>query len=344
VIRRSRGTCAVDSDVEKLFESAIVIDGLNTSRWGWEDTYVQLQDGGITAINATIAIWDDFLSTMESIQRWLAWFKRFRQLIRPVRTVAEIHAAKAERRTGIILGWQNATPLEDDLGRVALFHELGVRIVQLTYNERNLLGGGCYEPNDGGLSLFGRDAVRELNEAGILIDLSHCGDRTTVEAIEASQKPVAITHANARSQIRHPRNKTDEAIRLLAERGGVIGANAFPLFFRRGYDATLADYLDAIERLVELAGINHVGVGSDFCHGQPLDWFTWIFSTSHGRRATDSLPHIPIPHRQLIDFENTGHFIHLAAGLLSRGFDETDVRKILGENWLRIFAQVWRES
>src|SRR5690242_7575285 len=132
-------------DAATLYRDAIAIDGLDTSRWGSEAVYRDLRDGGVTAINATIAIWDDFRSTLGHITDWLGWFERYADLIRPVHSVADIRAAKAERRTGIILGWQNATPIEKDLRRLALFHRLGVRIIQLTYNERNLLGNGCYE-------------------------------------------------------------------------------------------------------------------------------------------------------------------------------------------------------
>src|SRR5262245_1712866 len=214
-----------------LYQDAIVIDGLDTSRWGSEAVYRDLRDGGVTAINATIAIWDDFRSTLENVTNWLAWFERYAAFIRPVRSVADVHAAKRERRAGVILGWQNATPIENDLRRLALFHRLGVRIIQVTYNQRNLLGNGCYERVDEGLSHFGRAAVREMNRLGILIDLSHVGDRTVLDTIEHSEAPVAFTHANARSQHDHPRNKTDEAIKRLVEKGGVVGANAFPLFF-----------------------------------------------------------------------------------------------------------------
>ena len=128
----------------------------DTSRWGREAVYRDLKLGGVTAINATIAIWDDFHSTMGHITNWLRWFDEFSEFIRPVHSVADIEAAKSEGRCGVIFGWQNATPIENDLGRLALFHRLGVRIIQLTYNERNLLGNGCYERTDDGLSKFGQ--------------------------------------------------------------------------------------------------------------------------------------------------------------------------------------------
>ena len=220
----------------RLFDDAVVIDGLDTSNWGDEQIFRDLRDGGVTAVNATCAIWEGFEEALANITAWLRWFEDHADYIRPVRRVADIHAAKAEGRAGIILGWQNAAPVGNDVRRFRLFHALGVRIVQLTYNERNLFGNGCWERHDDGLSVLGLAAIREMNRLGILIDLSHVGDRTVLETIEHSEQPVAFTHANARSQTDYPRNKTDEAIRALTGRGGVVGANAFPAHHRHGYD------------------------------------------------------------------------------------------------------------
>ncbi len=325
---------------ETVFAKAIVIDGLDTSKWGRESVYRTLRDGGVTAINATIAIWDDYETVLNKITRYLEWFDEFPDLIRPVKTVDDIRSAKAENCTGIIFGWQNATPIGNDLGRLRLFHELGVRVIQLTYNERNLLGNGCYERIDDGLSRFGLAAVAEMNRLGILVDLSHVGDRTTLDAIENSSGPVAITHANARSHIDHPRNKTDEAIRLLVERGGVIGANAFPMFFGRGFETGLDEYLDAIDYLVQMAGIDHVAIGTDFCMEQSRSWFEWLFA-SQGKIPAQKVDFTPEPYRHLKCFESPADWINLAAGLSARNYSESDIRKILGENWLNLFDQVW---
>ncbi|HET7120845.1 MAG TPA: membrane dipeptidase [Solirubrobacterales bacterium] len=324
----------------ELFESAIVIDGLDTSQWGSEATYRKLREGGVTAINATLSVWDGFDALISNLGDWHGWFERFGDLIRPVRSLADVKAAKEERRTGIIFGLQNPAPIADDLRRVRLLQELGIRIVQLTYNERNLIGDGCYEPTDVGLSRFGLDVVGEMNEHRVLIDLSHCGERTTREAIEASEQPVAVTHAGPKARFRHPRNKEDETIRLLAEHGGVIGANAYPLFLPNGYDTTLREFVDGVEYLVELAGIDHVGIGTDFCEGRPPEWFRWVFATSHGHRMPEHLPTLPDPHRQLIGFEDQTHFIDLAEMLLDRGYAEEDVLKLLGGNWMRLLAAV----
>jgi membrane dipeptidase len=322
------------------FSDAIVIDGLDTSKWGRETVYRALRDGGVTAINATVAIWDDYESTLHTITKYLEWFDEFDQLIRPIKTVDDIHKAKAENRTGIIFGWQNATPIGNDLTRLKLFHELGVRVIQLTYNERNLLGNGCYERTDDGLSNFGLAAVSEMNRLGILIDLSHVGDRTTLDAIENSNQPVAITHANARSHINHPRSKTDEAIKLLVDRGGVIGANGFPMFFENGFDTGLDEYIDAIDYLVQMVGIDHVGIGTDFCTEQPRSFFDWIFA-SQGNIPAPNVPFTPEPYTHLEGFESQADWSNVQERLLARNYSEADTKKILGENWLKLFGQVW---
>jgi membrane dipeptidase len=204
-----------------------------------------------------------------------------------------------------------------------------VRVVQITYNERNLVGNGCYERADGGLSHFGVDAVREMNRLGILIDLSHVGDRTTLDAIECSEQPVACTHANSRSFFDHVRNKTDEVLQRIADKGGVVGANAFPNFLPHGFNATLDDFLDAIDDLVARIGVDHVGIGTDYTQDQPAAFFDWLFAQQGMRPRPRPQPYPePLP--------------NVAGGLLRRGSGAEDVRKILGGNWLRLFRQVWR--
>ena len=216
--------------------------------------YRSLQEGRVTGINATIAIWENFRETMDNLAAWVHRFESYQDTVTQARTARDILRAKEEGKVGVVFGWPNASPIENDLNRLALFHTLGVRIIQITYNERNLIGNGCYERTDDGLSRFGQDAVKEINRLGILIDLSHVGDRTTLDAAEQSDSPVSCTHANARSFLNHPRNKTDDALRVIAERGGVIGANAFPPFLRNGFASTIRDYVDAIDDLIERVG------------------------------------------------------------------------------------------
>ena len=236
----------MSSEARKVYDEAIVIDGLNVSNWESDAVFERLRAGNITAINATVATWENFVQTMAHLAAWMRRFRE-RQDILQVKETADIHAAKKLGKTGIILSFQNASPIENELDRLGLFLALGVRVIQLTYHETNLLGSGCWERNDCGLSNFGVDAVREMNRLGIVIDLSHVGPKTTMDAIEMSEQPVAITHANARSFCDHPRNKEEEALKLLAEKGGVVGATSFANFLPKGFDSTVEDFVDAID-------------------------------------------------------------------------------------------------
>ena len=246
----------IEERAETIYREAIAIDGLNISNWESPAVYQSLSNGNLTAINATIAVWEGFEETMDHVAGWKRRFREIPDTLSQVKSVDDIFKAKEDGTVGIILGFQNASPIENKLDRLELFHDLGVRVIQVTYNERNLLGNGCWERTDEGLSNFGEDAVREMNRLGILIDLSHVGDRTTLETAELSDKPVSATHANARSFFDHVRNKTDDALKLIAENGGVIGANAFPPFLPKSFESTLQDYVDAIDDLVDRVGID----------------------------------------------------------------------------------------
>ncbi len=324
-----------------IYDGAVVIDGLNVSNWDSPAVFESLQAGGVTAINATCAVWEGYRQAMDNIAAWLQRFDQYGAAITHVKTADDILRAKKAGKVGIILGWQNASPIGNDLARLALFHSLGVRIVQLTYNERNLLGNGCYERTDGGLSGFGVDAVHEMNRLGILIDLSHVGDRTTLEAIELSRDPVACTHANARSLVDHPRNKQDAVLRRIADRGGVIGANGFPAFLPGGFESRLVDYLDAVDSLVELVGVDHVGIGTDYTQDQPKAFFDWLH-TQQGTKPREWPVTYPDPVVHPQGMETPQQLPNLAGALLERGYGGDDVTKILGGNWLRLFRQVWR--
>ncbi len=330
----------------QLYKEAVVIDSLNVSNWDSPAVYQSLHAGGVTAINATVATWENYPETLDNIAAWQHRFREYDDILVQVRTVDELFQAKKDGKVGIILGSQNASPIENDLDRLALFHALGMRVIQLTYHERNLLGNGCWERRDDGLSNFGVDAVREMNRLGILIDLSHVGDRTTLEAIELSDKPVAITHANARSYFDHPRNKADEALKLLVERKGVIGATSITSFLPTQFESTLEDYVDAIDDMVERVGIDHVGIGTDFTQDQPESFWRYIGS-QQGTKYPSTFADPSIRYDQLPmspkGFETPDKFPNLAAALINRGYKPDDTSKILGGNWLRLFREVWEE-
>ena len=330
------------ADPDSIYRQSIVIDGLNVSNWKSPAVYPSLQAGSVTAMNATTVVWEGFQAAMDNTAAWLRRFRDRADDLTQIKSSRDVLRAKDEGRVGVILGWQNTSPIENDLDRLALFHALGVRIMQLTYNERNLLGNGCYERTDDGLSNFGVDAVKEMNHLGILIDLSHVGDRTTLDAADLSESPVACTHANARAFFDHPRNKTDDALKLIAEGGGVIGANAFPSFFPRGFDTTVSDYVDAIEDLVERVGIDHVGLGTDYTQDQPKEFFDWIFSQQGTKARPDPLV-FPDPALHPVGMETPDKLSSVARELASRGYDAESIGKVLGGNWLRLFQRVWGE-
>ena len=334
-----------DADARQLYDDAVIVDALNVSNWDSPQVFQSLQAGGVTVMNATLVTWENFAQTMDTIAAWQRRFDQRRDQLLQIRTIDDIHAAKRAGKVGVILGWQNATPIENDLDRIAVFYGLGVLIIQLTFHERNLLGNGCWERRDDGLSNFGVDAVREMNRLGILIDLSHAGDRTTIEAIELSEKPVACTHANARAWCDHKRNKTDEALTKLAERGGVAGATCFNNFMPRGMDSTIEDYVDAIEDLVQRIGIDHVGIGTDFTQNQPQSFWNYIGS-QQGTKLPSTF-YDPSKRRQDVamsprGLETPDRLPDLAPALMNRGYRGEDIVKILGGNWMRLFGEVWQ--
>ena len=331
-------------EAKRLYDQAIVIDGLNVSNWDSPNVYKSLRAGNLTAISATVATWENFHQTMVQIGSWLHRFRERNDILQ-VKTTEDIRAAKEIGKTGIILSFQNASPIENELDRLGIFHALGVRVIQLTYHERNLLGNGCFERHDEGLSNFGLDAVREMNQLGIVIDLSHVGDRTSIEAIEASEKPVTITHANARAYHDHPRNKTDEVLKLLAQKGGVVGASSFCNFLPTRFDSTIEDYVNAIEDMVERVGIDHVAVGTDTTQDQPPSFWRYI-NSQQGTKYPSSFADTSLRHEELIfqpkGMERPDEFPNLAEALLNRGYSADEITKILGQNWLRLFEQVWQ--
>jgi membrane dipeptidase len=343
------------------YTRAIVIDNLATpgpfnvpSMFArpWTDAMVaNARTSGITAVNVTISGGGATgAAAFESTVRNVAFLEReldaHPDAFVQVRGVADIRRAKETSRVGLIAGFQDATMLESDLSRVDVFHDLGVRIIQLTYNVRNLVGDGCLEPGNAGLSNFGRDVVRRMNELGVLVDLSHCGRRTTTDAIAASAKPVAVTHSGCAAIAELPRNKTDEQLRLLAEKGGVVGIYTMP-FLRMSGQPTASDFIQHVEHAVQVCGEDHVGVGSDNSI-TPLD-LTPAFRAEHadfvrarrrqgiGAPGEDENVFNFVP-----DFNTPRRMEQIADALAARGHSSARVEKILGQNWLRLFGEVWR--
>lgn len=321
-----------------LHRELTVVDGLVVANFG-RAIFEDMRRGGLTAANCTCSIWEGFRATMNNVARWKGWFREHSDLITQVTTSADIARAKREGKTGIILGWQNLTGIEDQIGYLQLFKELGVGIMQIAYNTQNLVGTGCYESRDGGLSDFGHEVIAEMNRLGILCDLSHVGAKTSEDVIKASKKPVAYTHCLPGALKAHPRNKSDEQLRFIVERGGFVGVTMFPPFLRRGTESTVDDYVEAIEYVIKLCGEDQVGFGTDFTQGYDRKFFEWItHDKGYARKLTEFGEIVnPAGIREIKDYPN------LTAAMQKRGWKESRIRKVMGENWVRLLKEVWGE-
>jgi len=320
----------------ELHRELTVFDGLIVANFGRE-VFEDMRRGGLTAANCTCSIWEGFRDTMANVARWKRWFREHADLILQVHTTADIARARHEGRTGIALGWQNLTGIEDRIEYLELFKALGVGIMQIAYNTQNLVGTGCYESRDAGLSDFGHEVIAEMNRLGILCDLSHVGAKTSEDVIKASKQPVAYTHCLPAALKAHPRNKSDEQLRFIAGRGGFVGVTMFPPFLRRGTDSTVEDYVEAIEYVIGLCGEDQVGFGTDFTQGYGREFFDWItHDKGYARKLTEFGDIVnPAGMREIKDYPN------LSAAMQKRGWKEGRIRKVMGENWVRLLKEVW---
>ena len=315
-----------------------IIDGLQYSNWTRE-LFTEARDAGVNAIHVTIAYWEDSEETLANIGHWNKRFREFSDLIMPISAGIDIKTAKELGRVGIILGFQNCSPLEDDLHMVETLHTLGARIMQLSYNNQSLLATGCYEHKDSGVTRFGREVIREMNRVGMVIDMSHSAEESTLEAIELSERPIAITHANP--SFFHPakRNKSDTVLHELAQSGGMLGLSLYPHHLAGGANCTLDEFSRMVCDTVEHMGIDHVGLGSDLCQNwdySVLEWMrsgTWTMTPDFGEGDAQNRdwPEQPSWFRSNRDFPT------IAVGLKAAGMTETEIEKIMGLNWLRFF-------
>lgn len=319
-----------------LHDDMIVIDGLIISKWS-RAVFEDMRRGGLSAANCTCSVWEGFAGTMRNIAEWKRFFRENADLILPVHTTADIRRAKEAGKTGIILGFQNVSAFEDQLGYIQLFKELGVGAVQMAYNTQNLVGTGCYESRDGGLSDFGREVVAEMNRVGILCDLSHVGAVTSRDVILTSKKPVAYTHIAPAALKAHPRNKSDAEIRFIVEHGGFVGVTMFPPFLARGSNATVDDYIAAIDHVISVAGEDQVGIGTDFTQDQGADFFQWLTHDKGYARELVAFGEVVNP----AGIRRIGDFPNLTAAMEKARWPERRIRKVMGENWLRVLRDVW---
>lgn len=302
---------------------------------------------GVTAFNHSVIFDASPMSAEEalmSIYRDSVIFEAFPDRVSPVRTVKDLHAAKEAGKIGIILGTQGLACLGTNMRYVWVLYQLGIRIMQLTYNERNALGSGCMEPTDEGLTRFGQQAIDEMNRLGIVLDLSHGGHNTSLEAIAHSRQPSLFTHVGVRALRDHPRNVTDDQIRAVAESGGVVGLCPHSIMVEkeRGKRPSVEDFVDHIDYVVQLVGIDHAGVGTDnfqydtFYSRWRRVQFEHTFPTFFGGYG--------MYEKHAAGFSAWSDWSNLTRTLLARGYSEDDTRKILGENFMRVFGEVWSQA
>ncbi len=316
----------------------MLIDGLQCGFFDRE-VFEDLKAGGFTCVTPTLGFWEGTIESLDSLGKWRDLIAANADIVTIARTTADIEAAGAAGKVAFLLGYQNTNLFEGRIRFVEFFAELGIRVLQLTYNNQNDIGSSCYEDNDPGLSRFGREAVREMNRAGILIDCSHVGDRTTLDAIKYSEKPIAITHANPASIFPHKRNKTDDIIKALAEKGGVIGCAAYRNITPGAACASVDAWAEMVARTVDIAGIVHVALGTDFSDHNTeayLDWMRvgrWTRTTQYGASTTGSRAPAEKP-----DWIKKVSGLALVAPALARfGMSEFEIEKITSGNWLRVY-------
>ncbi|MGI9353668.1 MAG: membrane dipeptidase [Rhizobiaceae bacterium] len=321
-----------------MAHDTLIVDNLQYAKWS-EKTFRQMQEGGVSAVHVTIAYHEQFRETVANIEAWYRWFERFPELIFQGFTGDDVRRAKTEGRTAIFFGFQNPSPMEDDIGLIEVLHRLGGRFMQLSYNNQSFLATGCYEEEDPGITRFGRQAIVEMNRVGLVIDMSHSAERSTLEAIEMSARPIAITHANPHDW--HPalRNKSHEVLKALTDAGGMLGFSLYPHHLKDGSNCRLESFSRAIADAAERYGAEQLGIGSDLCQDQPDSVVTWMRNgrwskeVDYGEGSADNAGFPPQPEW----FTDNRDFGNIAAGLADVGFDEQEVAGIMGGNWLAFY-------
>ncbi|MFD1780680.1 membrane dipeptidase [Fredinandcohnia salidurans] len=325
-------------------QEMIVIDALELSNWDRNFLYL-LQKGGVTCVHACCGLWENARETLSKVGEWHRFFRENDDLVMQVFQGEDILKAKKEGKIGVILGAQNTSALEDELSLVSVFSQLGVKVMQLTYNNQNLVGSSCYEERDSGLSRYGKLVIQEMNRVGMVVDLSHVGTQTSLDAIATSTRPVAITHANPDWIYPTKRNKSEEVLRALRDSGGVLGVCAYPHLIN-GKGTTLEEFCDMIVRTVDFMGINQVGLGTDLTFNMSVDFLHWMrngrwtheMDYGAGSKENPSWPEWPVWFKTPADFPN------IASGLTKKGMTDEEVAKVMGGNWLRFFTDSFKSE
>lgn len=323
----------------------MIIDGLQCGHFD-RASFESLRSAGVGAVVVTLGFWEGALESLDAIARWRDLLREQAELAEIATTAAAVERIAAQGRVAVILGFQNANLYEGRIRFVELFAELGVRVVQLTYNNQNELGGSCYEAEDSGLARFGREVIREMNACGILVDCSHVGDRTTLDAIEASSKPIAVTHANARTLFDHQRNKSDAVLRALAQSGGVMGCAAYRNITGDDYCRSIEAWCGMIARTVEIAGIDAVAIGTDRSHHFTAPDYAWMRQGRWTRGIDYGAGSAARPGKAPPAdwFQKVEDMRVIPEGLRAVGFSSAEIDQITHGNWLRLYGATFRAS
>ena len=317
------------------------IDNLQYCNWSREIFEIN-REAGLDAVHVTVVYHEDYDEFLTRISEWNELFKNNSDLIFLGKDIRDIEKAKLENKTAIFFGFQNCSPIEDDINLVEKVHELGCRFMQLTYNNQSLLATGCYENVDGGVTNFGKEVIKEMNRVGIVIDMSHSAEKSTLEAIELSQKPIAITHANPSFWYKAKRNKSDTLLKNLSESGGMLGLSLYAHHLKDSSNCKLESFCEMVAKTADLIGVKNIGIGSDLCLNQPdsiVEWMrngTWTRAKNYGEGSKDK-PGFPNQPDWFIDARG---FNSLETGLKKIGFNLEEVNDILGNNWFKFYKGI----
>ena len=317
------------------------IDNLQYCNWSREIFQINKQ-AGLDAIHVTIVYHEDFDELKTVLKNWENHFSENSDLIFHGKSFKDIEKAKSENKTAVFFGFQNCSPIEDDIGLVEKVYDLGCRFMQLTYNNQSLLATGCYEAIDSGVTNFGKEVIKEMNRLGLVIDMSHSAEKSTIDAIEISEKPIAITHANP--SFWHPakRNKSNELLKILSKYKGMLGLSLYPHHLKDGTNCSLESFCEMTAKTAEIMGVEKIGIGSDLCLNQPdtiVEWMrngTWTKSKNYGEGSKNK-PGFP---KQPDWFKDARGFKNLETGLKKVGFSENEVNGILGNNWYNFYKEM----
>ena len=317
------------------------IDNLQDCNWSRKIFEIN-RSAGLDAVHVTIVYHEDYDELLTELKKWEKIFEENSDIIFLGKDFTDIDKAKNESKTAIFFGFQNCSPIEDDIGLVEKVHELGCRFMQLTYNNQSLLATGCYEKIDSGVTNFGREAIKEMNRVGIVVDMSHSAEKSTMDAIEISEKPIAITHANPSFWHAAKRNKSSDLLKMLGDSGGMLGLSLYPHHLKDNTNCSLDSFCEMVAKTAEIMDVSKIGIGSDLCLDQPdsvVEWMrngTWTKTKNYGE-GTKNKPGFP---KQPDWFEDARGFSNIEKGLKKIGFSDDETHGILGNNWYNFYKSI----